>query len=208
MGKDRQDLSSLSDVELLNLARGGHDGAFVALYRMRQGKVYRFSMQMSGSRSIAEDVTQEVFLALMREPGRYDPERGSLEAFLYGVARNHVRRRLGADRRYVAIEDNDDAGDLLDQAQTADPHADLARAETIESVRRAILSLPEHYREVAVLCDLHEMSYTQASEVLGCAIGTVRSRLHRARKMLLEKLRPASRPEMGTDGVKSARCVV
>jgi RNA polymerase sigma-70 factor (ECF subfamily) len=208
MGKELKELSSLSDIELLNLARSGHDGAFVALYRKRQGKVYRFSMQMSGSRSIAEDVTQEVFLTLMREPDRYDPERGSLEAFLYGVARNLVLRRLGADRRYVAIDDSDEANALLDQDQNCDPHSDMARAETIESVRRAILSLPEHYREVVVLCDLHEMSYTEASEALGCAMGTVRSRLHRARKMLLDKLRPAAGPEIDTDGVKSARCVV
>jgi RNA polymerase sigma-70 factor (ECF subfamily) len=208
MGKDLKDLSLLSDLELLNLARGGHEAAFVALYRRRQGRVYRFSMQMGGSRSIAEDVTQEVFLTLMREPGRYNPERGSLEAFLYGVARNHVLRRLGADRRYVPINDEDDSGEISERVQSADPHSDMARAETIESVRRAILSLPEHYREVVVLCDLHEMSYADASAALGCAIGTVRSRLHRARKMLLEKLRPAAEPEMGTDGVRSARCVV
>jgi RNA polymerase sigma-70 factor (ECF subfamily) len=208
MGKELKDLASLSDIELLNLARSGHEAAFVVLYRKRQGKVYRFSMQMSGSKSIAEDVTQEVFLTLMREPGRYDPERGSLESFLYGVARNHVLRRLGTDRRYVAIDGTDDANDLLDQDQNCDPHSGLARTETIECVRMAILSLPEHYREVVVLCDLHEMSYTEAAEALGCAMGTVRSRLHRARKMLVEKLRPASGPERGADGVKSARCVV
>jgi len=208
MGKDPKDLSSLNDFELLELARDGHDGAFVTLYRKRQAKIYRFSMQMSGSRSIAEDVTQEVFLALVREPGRFDPERGSLEGFLYGVARNHVLRRLGADRRYVSIDDEDDSSDVYDQEQTADPHSNMARAETIESVRKAILSLPEHYREVVVLCDLHEMSYTEASAALGCAVGTVRSRLHRARKMLLEKLRPAAEAEVGRDGARPARCVV
>ena len=208
MGKDQKDLSSLTDAELLGLAREGQDAAFLLLYRRRQGKIYRFAMQMSGSSSIAEDVTQEVFLALVRGPARYDPQRGSLEAFLYGIARNHVLRRLGADRRYVPIEDEDDTGDTLEQIQSDDPHSEMARAETVESVRRAVLSLPEHYREVVVLCDLHEMSYTEASEALGCAVGTIRSRLHRARKMLLEKLRPAAEPEIGTDGLRSARCVV
>ena len=208
MGKDQKDLSSLTDGELLGLAREGQDAAFLLLYRRRQGKIYRFAMQMSGSSNIAEDVTQEVFLALVRGPARYDPQRGSLEAFLYGIARNHVLRRLGADRRYVPIEDEDDSGDTLEQVQSDDPHSEMARAETVESVRRAVLSLPEHYREVVVLCDLHEMSYTEASEALGCAVGTIRSRLHRARKMLLEKLRPAAEPEIGTDGLRSARCVV
>jgi len=210
MGKDLRDLSSLSDVELLDLARAGHEAAFVALYSLRHAKVYRFSMQMSGSKSIAEDVTQEVFLTLMREPDRYDAGRGSLEAFLYGVARNHVLRRLGADRRYVTIDDNSDLCDSVDQGhpRDLDPHSELSRAETIESVRKAILSLPEHYREAVVLCELHEMSYAEAAEVLGCAVGTVRSRLHRARKMLLEKLRPAGTREAGFDGARSARCVV
>ena len=209
MGEDFIDLSKLDDVALLELARRGHDGAFLTLYRRRQAKVYKFSMHMSGSASIADDVTQEVFLALMRQPGRYDPERGSLEAFLYGVARNHVLRRLGADRRYVPISDDQgESRESLDQPYQDDPHTEMARAETVESVRRAILSLPEHYREVVVLCDLHEMSYAEASAALGCAVGTVRSRLHRARKMLIEKLRPAAEQEDEPDGVKSARCVV
>ena len=73
------------------------------------------------------------------------------------------------------------AGDLM---------ADVTRKETIDSVRKAVLSLPEHYREVVVLCDLQEMDYAEAAAALGCAVGTVRSRLHRARAMLLEKLRP------------------
>src|SRR5215467_16015775 len=122
MGKDQKDLSSLTDGELLGLAREGQDAAFLLLYRRRQGKIYRFAMQMSGSSSIAEDVTQEVFLALVRGPARYDPQRGSLEAFLYGIARNHVLRRLGADRRYVPIEDDQgESRESLDQPYQDDP---------------------------------------------------------------------------------------
>ena len=84
------------------------------------------------------------------------------------------------------------------------PLDDLSRTETIESVRKAVLALPERYREVVVLCDLQEMSYLEAAEVLGCAVGTVRSRLHRARALLIEKMRPAEEEE--TVDVKSARC--
>ncbi len=82
----------------------------------------------------------------------------------------------------MAEEDSSpDPGDVL---------GDLARREAIDSVRRAVLSLPKHYREVVVLCDLEEMDYSEAAGALGCAIGTVRSRLHRGRSLLLEKLRP------------------
>ena len=72
------------------------------------------------------------------------------------------------------------------------PLGDLTRKETIEEVRRAVLSLPGHYREVVVLCDLHEMDYAEASSVLSCSVGTVRSRLHRARRLLLDKLKSRS----------------
>ena len=88
---------------------------------------------------------------------------------------------------------------------TSGPLDDLSRTETVESVRRAVLSLPERYREVVVLCDLQEMNYVETAEVLGCAIGTVRSRLHRARGLLIEKLRPA-REEQTAATKKSARC--
>jgi len=65
---------------------------------------------------------------------------------------------------------------------------DLARDETIRALRRAILALPAGYREAVVLCDLHEMSYADAANALGCAVGTVRSRLHRARALLAERM--------------------
>jgi len=74
-----------------------------------------------------------------------------------------------------------------------DTLGDLTRGEAIESVRQAVLALPTNFREVVVLCDLHEMSYVDAAAVLGCALGTVRSRLHRARGMLLEKLKATKR---------------
>jgi RNA polymerase sigma-70 factor (ECF subfamily) len=87
------------------------------------------------------------------------------------------------------------------------PLDDLARAETVELVRKAVLSLPAKYREVVVLCELQDVSYVEAAEILGCAIGTVRSRLHRARALLLAKLGPAEQVENPASAtLKSARC--
>jgi RNA polymerase sigma-70 factor (ECF subfamily) len=188
--------NSPGDAELLRLMAAGDEDAFATLYRRRQGGVYRFALQMCGSAEIAEDVTQEVFMALMQDCRNYDAARGSLAAYLYGIARNHVLRLLQRDRAYVPIHDETDedgAGGSIHEGliSPCDLLADLTRGETIERVRQAVLALPAHYREVVVLCELHEMSYAEAAGVVGCAVGTVRSRLHRARAMLTEKLRGA-----------------
>jgi len=188
----RSETIDTSDRELLERARAGDEESFAALYRRRQAQVYRFALQMSGRRSVAEEVTQEVFLVMIGEPGRFDPERGSLAAYLYGIARNQVLRILERDRYYVPITDEPE-GDGSHWAASDDTLGDLTRGETIESVRQAVLALPPNFREVVVLCDLHEMSYVEAAAALSCAVGTVRSRLHRARRMLLEKLKAMKR---------------
>ncbi len=77
----------------------------------------------------------------------------------------------------------------MDTTGTCDTFDDLSRREIIEAVRQAVLSLPPAYREVAVLCELQEMEYRDAASILKCPVGTVRSRLHRARTMLISKLR-------------------
>ena len=185
-------LDALNDEDLLRLAVAGDEAAFTALYRRRQQSVYRFALQMSGSRPVAEDVTPEVFLALVRDGQRFDPERGRLLAFLFGIARNHVLRRSERERAFIPMtepEDGGQAGVIL--TTEGDPLSELTRGEMIARVRAAVLALPAHYREVVVLCDLHEMSYGEAAGVIGCAVGTVRSRLHRARAMLIERLREA-----------------
>ena len=181
-----------SDVDLLGRAMAGDEESFARLYHRRQGAVYRFALQMSGRRSMAEEVTQEVFLVVIREGGRFDPQRGSLMAYLYGIARNCVLRCLDRDRVYVPIDDDPDA-DGSQWTAKEDTLGDLTRGETIESVRQAVLALPANFREVVVLCDLHEMSYADAAVALDCAVGTVRSRLHRARGMLLEKMKAGKR---------------
>ena len=202
-------LTTPSDNELLRLMLAGDESAFVTLYRRRQGGIYRFALQMSGSEAVAEDVTQEVFMVLMGEAGNYDPMKGSLSAYLYGIARNHVLRALSRDRSFVSIgEGYEEDGETAHTQLIAqdDPLGDLTRGETIESVRQAVTALPAHYREVVVLCDLHEMSYAEAAQVLGCAVGTIRSRLHRARSLLIEKLRATGDQGKTSTIVNTARC--
>jgi len=171
-----------TDQTLLERALEGAEDAFTALYRRRQGAIYRFALHMTGSTAIAEDVTQEAFLALILHGSRYDEARGTVAAFLYGIARKLVLRRL--DRRDEAAlevpEDYAGPEDLLE---------DLTRRESIEQVRQAVLSLPPIFREAVVLCDLQDSSYEEAALALDCPVGTVRSRLSRARAMLVRKLR-------------------
>ena len=177
-------LIKTNDHELLARMLAGDEGAFAALYRRRQAAVYRFALQMTGNVVIAEDVTQEVFVELMEHGNRFDPARGALASFLYGVARNLVLRRLEKDRAQGFGLESATEGVSDDDAL-----GDLTRRETIEQVRRAVLSLPAVYREVVVLCDLQDLSYEDAAAALDCPVGTVRSRLSRGRGMLAQKLR-------------------
>jgi RNA polymerase sigma-70 factor (ECF subfamily) len=196
------------DEDLLRLMSRGDEDAFALLYSRRQGPVYRFAYQMSGSRTLAEDVTQEVFMALIRDPNGFVAEKGTVAGYLYGIARNQVLRRLERDRFLVPIGAADDDNVFaVEQADTAeDPLATLTRNETVESVRSAVLALPPHYREVIVFCELHEMSYAETAAALNCAVGTVRSRLHRARAMLLEKLKSTKEIEQASNNPGTARC--
>jgi len=165
----------------------GDEQAFVTLFRRYQGPVYRFVRQMGGSADTAEDVTQEVFIALMESSGRFDAERGSLKVYLYGIARNLLRRQIRKQTTHLEVE----LDQLLETAPAAgaapDPLADLERAEALTSLRRAIVSLPPHYREVIVLCELHELRYEDAALIVNCPLGTIRSRLSRARRVLARR---------------------
>jgi RNA polymerase sigma-70 factor (ECF subfamily) len=191
------DLTQLADGELWLRARAGDEAAFITLYRRRQSGVYRFALRMSGSVAVAEDVTQEVFLALLRDADRYDITRSSLSSYLFGMTRNQVLRRIERDRSFAPLPEEGEADEGLLLSAGHNPLRDLTRQETIEAVRQAVLALPVHYREAVLLCDLHELSYQEAAVALACAVGTVRSRLHRGRALLVEKLKsfPAVAPD-------------
>jgi RNA polymerase sigma-70 factor (ECF subfamily) len=203
-------VTEIQDEQLLRMMQLGDEDAFTTLYRRRQGGIYRFVLEMSGSTSLAEDVTQEVFMALIRDNRGYDPSRGSLGAYLLGMARHHALRLIKRDRTYVSISQTwDGSGDSTDLTPLSpeNPHAEMSRRESIHWVQQAILSLPEHYREAVVVCDLNEMSYEDAASVLGCSVGTVRSRLHRGRALLSQKLAGGKKVEAGSKAIDPNRCL-
>jgi RNA polymerase sigma-70 factor (ECF subfamily) len=154
---------------------------------------------MCGNRTVSEDATQEVFMTLIRQTAQFDSAKGKLGAFLFGIARNQVLKRLERERPYTALAQNwEDSSDSRAELRIHSGDAarsDIeARAEAIEHVRQAILTLPPDYREVVALCDLEEMSYDDAASTLGCASGTVASRLHRGRALLAAKLQRTPAP--------------
>ena len=189
-------LANSTDEDLLQLMITGNEDAFTTVYRRWQGNVYRFALQMTGSRTQAEEVIQDTFMVLIQEAERFDTTRGSFSSYLYGIARNCVRRVVGRDRSFVltSTTEPETAAVITQFAAEEDPMDELTRSETIETVRQAVSALPVLYREVVVLCDLHEMSYAKAASVLGCSIGTVRSRLHRGRSFLIQKLQGIEKP--------------
>ncbi len=168
------------ELKLLKRLQAGDERAFDTLYSRPMPPVYRYALRMTGSSCDADDVVQESFLELIRNARGYDPERGELRSYLYGVARRLILRRIPVE---PAIND-----DMPEPSVEDDPFDRLDLEQRLELVRTAVALLPVSYREVVALCDLEEMSYADAATVLGCAIGTIRSRLHRARAMLLSRM--------------------
>jgi RNA polymerase sigma-70 factor (ECF subfamily) len=179
------------DETLLRSVEHGDRDAFIALYGRYRDVVYRFAFHMSGSDTTAEDITQDTFLALTRGARRYDPSQARFTTYLYGMVRHLTRRRLRQDRVFATL-----TGMNPDRWTAREPLVEQALVEaastqaTIERVRRSVLSLPPRYREVVVLCDLHHRGYAEAAAIIGCSVGTVRSRLHRSRELLRRKLAP------------------
>jgi len=175
----RHTVMQRSDEELYRLMKKGDRDAFGELYERRGPALRRYALHMSGSPAAAEEVAHEVFIQLMRANTNFDDRKGSLEGWMYGVARNLVR----VIRRKGPVEEP------VDQAFRHDILGDLINAEALTALHAALRELPVLYRDAVVLCDLEEKSYEESARVMGCPVGTVRSRLHRARGLLAAKLK-------------------
>jgi RNA polymerase sigma-70 factor (ECF subfamily) len=181
---------TLSEPQLLRLAVSGDEDAFAALYERLKSNVYRFALHMTGSASQAEDITQDSFITLVEEGDKFDETKGQVLSFLLGIARNFVRRAYRNAARVAPLVTENEHGEEVELAleSSHDTVAEVLRSETVDLIRDAVQSLPEHYRDVVVLCDLCEMSYAEASAQLDCNLGTIRSRLNRAHSLLAKKL--------------------
>jgi RNA polymerase sigma-70 factor (ECF subfamily) len=182
--------SDTADTDLLRAMRGGDANAFAALYRRHQGPLYRFALLRCGSADSAADVVQEAFMGLLTGRFAFDPLRGPLPHFLFGVARKLILKLEEARQRHVALhaDDGDDGDDIELPDDGACPLARMLGNEAAEQVRRALSLLAPHYRDAVILYEMHELSYAEIANICQVDIGTVRSRLSRGRAALAKRL--------------------
>jgi RNA polymerase sigma-70 factor, ECF subfamily len=166
--------------------RAGEAQAFEEMVKTYQHRVYGVALRMMGNRAEAEEVAQEAFL---RAHGAIAEFRGDarLSTWLYAITSRLCLNRL-ASGEHRMVRRRSDAIEVLAAREGDEPGGDLERSEREGALHRAIAELPEDRRVVVVLRDLEGLSYDEIAGVLGLEPGTVRSRLHRARLDLKEKL--------------------
>src|SRR5437588_6100890 len=139
--------TSIDDQSLLGQLARGDERAFRVVYDRYNGPIHRFAWHMSGDCAMAEEITQEVFMLLIRQPRKYDPSKGSLGGYLFGIARNLTRRSVDQLRDYVPFVDDANASDenysLGDRAidDSANALEKLTQRELIEALRTSVFSL-------------------------------------------------------------------
>ncbi len=185
-------MKSSSDQELVKLLARGDHRAFELIYDRCHLPVFRFAMHMSASHEIADEITQEAFLFLLRKPSAYAAEKGTLLSFLMGVARNLVHRNRRDASPDLPLDDDGIEERITECASPDSPLEHAIRRQSADALQTALLHVPQSYREVIVLCDLQELSYSEAAAILAIPLGTVRSRLHRGHLALLDQLSRAT----------------
>lgn len=195
----RWSLSRTADaVGLWTRAIGGDAAALDALYRQESGPVYRYALAVCGNEAWAADALQDAFLALLHRPEGFDAAKGSLGAYLCGMARHHLmatrRDRLHCAQEIDADEDSHAADDWA-----PDPQDQLLRLQSLQSLHEALAMLPWAQREALVLVDLQERDYAQAAAIAGIPVNTLRTRLLRGRRRLHEVLTVNPSQEGATD---------
>lgn len=196
-----KDSAASPDAELAERLKQRDEHAFLSLYDLHRSSVFRFLMHMTGSIAAAEELTQEVFVVILDAMcagkfGQFDPRKGTLEGYLLGIARNLARAEQQRARRLVSLDNLIETPEwerLLSTMFQERPKRHVAALTAARSelrlLYRAILELPEQYREAIVLCGLQEKSYRDAAIILQCSEGTIASRMNRAKTILAAKLR-------------------
>lgn len=185
-----------TEAELLQRAAGGDESAFQMLYRRHRNPVFHFAYRLFGSTAQAEDVTHDCFLSLLRHPGRFDPRQASLRTYLYAAARNCALKEYRSRRN-----GNPQTGDVPTQPErrAPEPLRKLLDEELTSYVRKALASLEFLQREALILFEYEELPLAEIAAIVGANVGTVKSRIWRARERLRKILRPyvETRPQAG-----------
>ncbi len=181
------------DVALVRRARAGDEAAFTELVERHQGRVYQHASRLMGNAQDAEEVLQDTFVQVFRNLDRFE-ERSRFSTWVYRIATNEALMRLRrvSRQREVALEDLpvaavDRASEEL-RAFARSPLDHVMDREIREALQRALEELPEEYRVVFVLRDVDELTNAEAAEILGLTVAAVKSRLHRARLFLRDRI--------------------
>jgi len=196
-------VSEMDDEELMQAHQEGLEEAFEELVRRYQRGVFSYIYRMLQNRHIAEELTQEVFLALVKNTERYE-SRGKFASYIFAIASNKIHKEWEQRKRrpkffslsFWGSEDSPDDDLSVPLDKVSDEKACVRdaslRKEISEAVNAALKHLPDHYREVFVLRRFLDLSYEEIAEIMDCPIGTIKSRVLRAERGLrpyLERFR-------------------
>lgn len=188
-----QDARADEDAQLARRAGAGDVAAFTQLVRRYQGRVYGVAARMLGDAHEAEDVAQEVFVALHRALADFRGD-ARLSTWVYRITRNHCLNRIKylsrRGRRLMGPQSHEPGTDPLDniRAQGPSPAQQMQTAQDAQRLEAALLALSPEHRMLVVLREVEQLSYDEIMQLTGLAEGTIKSRLHRARAALLAQL--------------------
>ena len=174
-----------AEADLLLKAGRGDEAAFLLLYERHRTVVFRFACRMLGSAPLAEDVTQECFLSILKRPGGFQSERASLRTYLCAIARHLAFKQLRRQGQETALDEPPE-----EATRERDALRTVIDEEASAAVREAVLALPPLQREAVLLFEYEEMSLAEIAAISETDVGTVKSRLFRARERLRRTLSP------------------
>ena len=195
MVKSRTGSDELSDVEILAEVAAGDIDAYGKIVGRYRGRLYNFVFRFVSDRETAEDIVQETFLRAFRKRKEYRAI-ANFSTWLFTIAGNLAKSELRRRKRWRLFSlhrdsDSDTGIELPDESFRPDKVAESSMTDV--QIQDAIRSLPENYRQVILLRDVEGMSYQEISEIVDCPVGTVKSRVNRARIKLQQKLRQEGR---------------
>jgi RNA polymerase sigma-70 factor, ECF subfamily len=176
-----------TDEALLRRAGEGDQAAFLELYDRHRQPIFRFAYRLLGEVGIAEDVTHDCFLSLIRKPENFHPDRASLRTYLFAAARNLALKHFRNSGREAGLDE------LAEEPQVSSRHEPLRQLldeELATEIRRAVSSLAPLQREALILFEYEGLSLNEIAEITGSDSGAVKGRLYRARERLKSILRP------------------
>ncbi len=180
-------VSDLSDEALMLRVKDGDHDAFGELLRRYERQLTVFFIRFLGDEDVARDLVMDTFLRIYKAAYRYEP-RAKFSTYIYQVARNLIinESKKREFRKTDSLDQMNEDSNVQLAVDDPDPEQALARKEQQQLVQRALEDLPEDQRTILILVEYQELSYERVSQIMGCSMGTVKSRMHRARQKIRE----------------------